>query len=72
MKFLATNKITRTLRATPDKGADQLVWLATSTPDTDWSPGSFYVKRKPKVAREDTLENAPALWEQSELPLLRQ
>jgi len=28
------------------KGADTLVWLATSTPGVDWEPGGYYVKRK--------------------------
>lgn len=28
------------------KGADTLVWLATTTPGVDWEPGNYYVKRK--------------------------
>ncbi len=29
----------------PEKGADQLVWLATSKPGVDWRSGEYYVKR---------------------------
>ena len=30
--------------ATADKGAEQLVWLAASTPGVDWQPGEYYSK----------------------------
>ncbi|OBI57684.1 SDR family NAD(P)-dependent oxidoreductase [Mycobacterium sp. E796] len=29
-----------------DEGADQLVWLASSTPGVDWTSGEYYAKRK--------------------------
>jgi NAD(P)-dependent dehydrogenase (short-subunit alcohol dehydrogenase family) len=29
-----------------DQGADQLVWLASSRPGTDWTPGEYYAKHK--------------------------
>ena len=29
-----------------DEGAEQLVWLATSTPGVDWTPGEYYAKHK--------------------------
>src|SRR5246127_166256 len=29
-----------------DQGADQLVWLASSTPGVDWTPGEYYSKGK--------------------------
>src|ERR1700751_2901051 len=32
--------------ATVDQGADQLVWLASSTPGVDWTPGGYYSKGK--------------------------
>lgn len=38
---------TRAMLISPDKGADQLVWLAESLPGTDWESGTYYVKRKP-------------------------
>jgi NAD(P)-dependent dehydrogenase (short-subunit alcohol dehydrogenase family) len=31
---------------TPAKGADTLVWLATTTPGTEWTSGQYYAKRK--------------------------
>lgn len=51
----------------PAQGADTLVWLATSVPGDDWTPGEFYAKRK--VAKANRLAYDPALalslWEQS-------
>jgi NAD(P)-dependent dehydrogenase (short-subunit alcohol dehydrogenase family) len=32
--------------ATADQGADQLVWLASSTPGVDWKSGEYYSKGK--------------------------
>ncbi len=53
----------------PEKGADTLVWLATSRPANEWQPGLFYVKRKPgtksRQAGDDEL--ARRLWTESEL-----
>lgn len=69
MKFLATNPLSRAvLLTTPEKGADQLVWLAEGTPNTDWTSGEFYVKRKTgaklnPLALDANL--ARALWERS-------
>ncbi len=49
----------------PEKGADTLVWLASTD---DWTPGAFYVKRK--VARTSRQAGdaalAAKLWEASE------
>jgi NAD(P)-dependent dehydrogenase (short-subunit alcohol dehydrogenase family) len=51
----------------PDKGADQLVWLASSTPGVDWVSGEYYARRKPgrpnKQASDPVL--AQQLWERS-------
>ncbi len=53
---------------TPQEGADTLVWLAQHTPNKDWQPGEYFIKRKPaktsRKARNDDL--ARALWEMSE------
>ena len=53
---------------TPEKGADTLVWLATAEPGTDWTPGEFYVKRKPapKSAQAADAALAVRLWDWSE------
>lgn len=57
------------LTITPEKGADQLVWLARSTPGRDWTPGEYYEKRKiarsAPEAHDDDL--ARRLWEMSEV-----
>ncbi|KJE19585.1 short-chain dehydrogenase of unknown substrate specificity [Frankia torreyi] len=52
----------------PDKGADQLVWLATSKPGSDWQSGQYYVKRKIGSANKqaDDADLARQLWERSE------
>jgi NAD(P)-dependent dehydrogenase (short-subunit alcohol dehydrogenase family) len=69
MKFISTNRITRAMLITPEKGADQLVWLAESRPGTDWDSGAYYEKRKPAKrinpqARDADL--ARRLWNRSE------
>jgi NAD(P)-dependent dehydrogenase (short-subunit alcohol dehydrogenase family) len=52
----------------PAQGADTLVWLATTEPRKDWTPGEYYVKRK--VAKANTKAYDPKLatllWKQSE------
>jgi hypothetical protein len=55
--------------ASPEKGADQLVWLASTTPGVDWVSGTFYEKRRPArrinpQALDDDL--ARQLWGRSE------
>ena len=69
MRFIYhTPVVNRLFTTSPDKGADQLVWLATATPGTDWEPGAYYEKRQVTTsalaAHDDTL--AHALWEASE------
>jgi NAD(P)-dependent dehydrogenase (short-subunit alcohol dehydrogenase family) len=54
--------ITARFTSTADEGAEQLVWLASSTPGVDWTPGEYYSKGKisranraaydPELARE--------------------
>jgi NAD(P)-dependent dehydrogenase (short-subunit alcohol dehydrogenase family) len=34
------------LTATADQGADELVWLASSTPGIDWKPGEYYSRHR--------------------------
>lgn len=52
----------------PAKGADTLVWLATTTPRRDWKTGGFYTKRKLDFTtnpQADDAALASALWERS-------
>ena len=63
-KFLYSGPMKYVLR-TPEKGADTLVWLATSIPGKDWASGEYYSNRKikrPNRQAEDT-QNAKNLWE---------
>lgn len=69
MKFITTNRITRAMLITPEKGADQLVWLAESRPGVDWQSGAYYEKRKPaKRVNPQALDAdlARRLWDRSE------
>jgi NAD(P)-dependent dehydrogenase (short-subunit alcohol dehydrogenase family) len=70
MKFIATNRLIRSVMlTTPEKGADQLVWLAESTPGKDWTPGGYYKGRKqlkPPNRQADDETLARALWNKSE------
>lgn len=68
MRFLATNPVARAMFITPEKGAEQLVWLAETTPGVDWVPGTYYEKFKPArrnnpQALDDSL--ATRLWNRS-------
>ncbi|BDZ48587.1 short-chain dehydrogenase [Frondihabitans sucicola] len=69
MRFVATNRVARAVMlSTPDKGADQLVWLADKNPGTDWQSGAYYEKRKPKRTNPQALDVrlATELWDRSE------
>ncbi|PRY65971.1 short-subunit dehydrogenase [Glaciihabitans tibetensis] len=51
----------------PDKGADTLVWLATTTPGSDWERGGYYAKRKLAKMNPQASDAALAaqLWDRS-------
>ncbi|BCB78086.1 SDR family oxidoreductase [Phytohabitans flavus] len=69
MRFITTNRITRGMLITPERGADQLVWLAESRPGLDWELGGYYEKRKPaKRVNPQALDTglARGLWDRSE------
>jgi NAD(P)-dependent dehydrogenase (short-subunit alcohol dehydrogenase family) len=51
--------ITTRFTATVEQGADQLVWLASSTPGVDWTPGEYYSKGK--IAKAHRAAYKPAL-----------
>jgi len=68
MRFVYKNAFARRFLDTPESGADQLVWLAESTPNQAWVPGLYYEKRSiagrvnPQSTRDDL---AHELWERS-------
>ncbi|PKL75872.1 MAG: short-chain dehydrogenase, partial [Candidatus Melainabacteria bacterium HGW-Melainabacteria-1] len=52
----------------PAKGADTLIWLASSRPGSDWQPGGYYDRRRPgrKHRQASDPELARQLWDASE------
>ncbi|MEO6761476.1 MAG: SDR family NAD(P)-dependent oxidoreductase [Candidatus Saccharimonadales bacterium] len=52
---------------TPEKGADNMIWLATSEPGKDWTPGEYYIKHKigKAIDKAYDTELARKLWNQS-------
>jgi NAD(P)-dependent dehydrogenase (short-subunit alcohol dehydrogenase family) len=57
----------RHLMRSPERGADTLVWLATTTPGKDWTTGGYYANRKPATPspRADDTALAKLLWDRS-------
>jgi NAD(P)-dependent dehydrogenase (short-subunit alcohol dehydrogenase family) len=57
----------RLVMATPDQGADTLVWLAQRTPPRDWVPGGYYVKRTLRKPNRQALDTGlvDAFWARS-------
>ena len=68
-RFLRTMQRTpvRRMIKTADQGADQLVWLATSTPGVDWAAGQYYAKGR--IAKANRAADDPVLarelWERT-------
>jgi NAD(P)-dependent dehydrogenase (short-subunit alcohol dehydrogenase family) len=51
----------------PETGAEQLVWLATTTPGAEWEPGEYYEKRSITKTSMQAYDGmlAERLWEES-------
>lgn len=66
-RFLFDSPLGRLFLLPPRKGADTLVWLATTRPGEDWTPGAFYVRRRPARIHPQAADPAleKALWEAS-------
>lgn len=69
LNFLYHTPVVRSLfTSSPEKGARQLVWLATTQPGADWQRGEYYEREKPAksamAAHDDEL--ARRLWDESE------
>jgi NAD(P)-dependent dehydrogenase (short-subunit alcohol dehydrogenase family) len=66
MTFAYTSALRHLLRS-PERGADTLVWLATSQPDVDWRPGGYYKNRKSsrRSAQASDSRLAGDLWDLS-------
>lgn len=68
LKRIYNNRVGRAFMASPAKGADQLVWLAESTPAIDWESGRYSEKRKPAKRNNhqtSDLDLARDLWDRS-------
>ena len=46
MRFIYQTPLRHLVLRGPETGAEQLVWLATTTPGTDWERGEYYEKRR--------------------------
>ena len=66
MRFLYQTALKRML-ITPEKGADTLIWLASTAAGVDWQSGEFYEKRRVQSANRQAADAglATALWERS-------
>jgi NAD(P)-dependent dehydrogenase (short-subunit alcohol dehydrogenase family) len=71
VRFFYESAVRKLFMISPEKGADTLVWLASSNANSDWSPGAYYVKRKRgRTSRAATDTHlARALWDRSEAAL---
>ena len=69
-RFLIASKLIpagRLFGNTPDRGADQLIWLASATGGNEWISGEYYVKRRVAKAHRltDDPEQARTLWDRT-------
>ena len=64
---LVMNSPLRLAMRSPERGADTLVWLATSSPGRDWESGGYFADRKPANASRaaDDAALAAELWDRS-------
>lgn len=65
MRFIYQTFLKHLVLISPEKGADTLIWLATSKPGTDWVSGEYYDKRKIEKANPQAYDSdlAKKLWE---------
>ncbi|MTB87225.1 SDR family NAD(P)-dependent oxidoreductase [Aeromicrobium senzhongii] len=62
-----TPMVSKLFTISPERGAEQLVWLATSTPGTDWERGQYYEKKKPAKSAPEAHDGelGRRLWDES-------
>ncbi|BCY09224.1 SDR family NAD(P)-dependent oxidoreductase [Actinoplanes sp. L3-i22] len=68
MRFVYGSGLRRLFMGSPEKGAEQLVWLATTTAGQDWRSGEYYERGKPAKRpnpQVKDLQLAARLWERS-------
>ena len=66
MRFLYQTALKRML-ITPEKGADTLIWLASTAAGVDWQSGEYYEKRRVHSTNSQATDAglATSLWERS-------
>jgi NAD(P)-dependent dehydrogenase (short-subunit alcohol dehydrogenase family) len=68
LRFLYHTPVIKNLfTISPEKGAEQLVWLAGGMPGTDWQPGTYYEKKQPARSLPEAYDDdlATRLWDES-------
>lgn len=67
MRFVYQTPLRHLVLRGPETGAEQLVWLATTTPGVDWEPGEYYEKRRVTKTSMQAYDGmlAEALWDES-------
>jgi hypothetical protein len=67
MRLIYRTPLRHLLLQGPETGAEQLVWLATTAPGTDWEPGEYYEKRSITKTSMQAYDGmlAERLWEES-------
>ncbi len=61
------NSPLRLAMRSPERGADTIVWLATTVPGTDWLSGGYFANRRPAAPSPlaDDRHLAERLWDRS-------
>lgn len=59
MAFMDRHTPVKRFISSSDQGAEQLVWLASSTPGVDWTPGQYYARHK--IAKANRAAHNPRL-----------
>jgi NAD(P)-dependent dehydrogenase (short-subunit alcohol dehydrogenase family) len=67
MRYVYHTPLRRLILISPAKAADTLVWLANTTPGSDWQSGEYYYQREIEKATDQACDPSLAmeLWEQS-------
>ncbi|MGC3992739.1 MAG: SDR family NAD(P)-dependent oxidoreductase [Propionicimonas sp.] len=68
MRLVYHSPLKRLFTIRPERGADQLVWLAEGTPGATWQSGLYYEKRRParSAAQASDDDLARRFWDASE------
>ena len=68
MRLAYHTPIRRLFTVSPQRGADTLVWLASTTPEVDWQSGGYYIRRRLSTSLDKKAvdpSNQRRLWEMS-------